>query len=194
MTTALILTSLVGLAYIAWTDPKRRRTHKLPLVERRLLLWPARAAVFAPGIFLVLISHWSGLAIWAGAITTLGWTMAAITPKGYATHASNLLGHVQVAWQRFTSMVRGLLSALGWFVPVVFRGFHLMRPQWAKGKTHSIQDVNVAKLEARIAALEKRIQDLESAKGADVLDAPDPKSVIHSIGRSSDKDTLDAAE
>lgn len=78
-----ILTSLTGLGYLAGTDAKRRRIFGQSVLNRRRFLWPARLAVFAPGLILLLIANWSGFMIWAGAITTLGWVLTAIRPDSY---------------------------------------------------------------------------------------------------------------
>ncbi|MEL6206231.1 MAG: hypothetical protein AAFR47_13115 [Pseudomonadota bacterium] len=80
----LIGVSLAGLGYMAVTDAKRRRVFDLPAFTGRRWLWPARAAVFGPGLVLAAAGHWSGATIWAGAVTVLGWAMAALPPATYA--------------------------------------------------------------------------------------------------------------
>jgi len=84
---ALVALSLLGLGYFLKTDPKRRRTAGLPMFESRRLLWPARALLLAPGALLLVLGHWSGLAIWAGTVTVVGWVLAATSGAAYSAFA-----------------------------------------------------------------------------------------------------------
>ncbi|MEM8648667.1 MAG: hypothetical protein AAGF86_20325, partial [Pseudomonadota bacterium] len=102
----LILLSLYGLAYLMRTDPKRRRTHDLPQLKDRPLVWPARLMIFGPGAYLIAIGHWSGLSIWAGAITTLGWMMITTSPDTYAKSGAIL----REEWVRVSARGKELSS------------------------------------------------------------------------------------
>lgn len=165
----LIALSLSGLGYLARTDPKRRRVHRLPPVSRRRFLWPARLATFAPGALLIAIGHWSGLMIWAGAVTTLGWVLAAIPPARYAALAEQGAQH----WTRATTTTRAALAPAGaWLdakrtrlrASVALPRRHSARPRREAGNA-----AYIAALEARIVALEARLMRLEAT-------GPDDKS------------------
>lgn len=86
-TTAIVLPALactlLGLAYLAATDAKRRRAFGLGARPRRFA-WPARVAVFAPGLALATAGAWAAFTIWLGAATVAGWGVAASPPGGIA--------------------------------------------------------------------------------------------------------------
>ena len=84
MTTALatlaaVTVTLLALAYLTATDPKRRRAFKLPPTRRRFA-WPVAVLVFAPGVALLAAGQAAAFAIWLGAVTVLGWLIAARAP------------------------------------------------------------------------------------------------------------------
>lgn len=79
-----ILVSLCALAVLAWRDPERRRaggrggspaaqSPMLGVGSRRALA----AAALAPGAVLIVLGEWAGLTIWAGALLSVGWALAA---------------------------------------------------------------------------------------------------------------------
>lgn len=155
-----ILLSLGGLGYLAFADPKRRRTFKLAPLARRPGLWPARIAVFAPGVALILASHWSGLAIWAGAVTVLGWILAALPPQRYATGLANMA----FGGQRLRASIHSLIQNAA---PGPGRSLFKTPPGkfaataahlWPRGK----RKPEIENLRARITALEVRILQLET--------------------------------
>lgn len=154
-----IMVSLAGLATLAMTDPKRRRAHgQLPLASRPFF-WPARLAVFGPGLGLLLSGHWSGLTIWAGAITTLGWAMAAITPARYATALARARTHLRAALTQGQKLARGLRRALPrtppkWRLPYLTRAAQ-------NTATAAELATELTTLKTRITALEARLQRLE---------------------------------
>lgn len=191
----LILTSLAGLAYFVWTDPKRRRIHKQAEIPQRRTIWLARIAVIGPGVWLLSTGHWSGLTIWAGALTTLGWAMAAIPPDIYAKRSTEvtersasfvrtLVATASQIWKRL-SYLRAKLSPFVdrsciWLSEKFAR--HI-QPRLAKLKpvsTHKDQSDLIATLETRIKALEARIEGLEQAQPNKVvqlgIDAPKRKT------------------
>lgn len=170
----LILLSLVGLGYLAWADPKRRRTFRQPRLDRRRLLWPARAAVFAPGLLLIALAHWSGLAIWAGAVTVLGWIMAAVSPDTYGLLVKRANAAAVHSFARLRLKSRTVLekcrTAIGW--PVILDLTGVLRRIGRTGAAGTSPDA-IPELKARIVALEARLHRLENrpasqnASGAD---------------------------
>lgn len=155
----LIVLSLAGLGYLAWTDPKRRRVHGIPLPQRRRFLWPARVVVFGPGLLLTGLGHWSGLAIWAGAVTTLGWVLAALSPARYAA----LMEHGRQSFTVLRRQTRALMAPVKAWIRL---GAKRIRTAAATslsriGPTHATDTDYIAALEARIVALEARLMRLE---------------------------------
>ncbi|MEM9439395.1 MAG: hypothetical protein AAGA73_03025 [Pseudomonadota bacterium] len=174
---ALIAISLVGLGYLATTDPKRRRSHGLASLERQPLVWPSRVATFGPGILLIIVGHWSGLAIWAGAVTVLGWIIAALPPAQYTqlkdafgigvlkvTHtADNRIRDLRkVAGTKATSFVKEIARVLAGRVRGLNASWQnwMTKPRWLLHKTEKTSEVSL--LKARIKALEARIHHLEN--------------------------------
>lgn len=77
-----VAVTLLGLAYLTATDPKRRRAFKLP-PHRRLVL-PAFVLVLAPGVVLLVFGQGAAFVMWLGAVTVLGWLVAARAPAAHA--------------------------------------------------------------------------------------------------------------
>lgn len=193
----LVLLSLTGLGYLAATDPKRRRIFKQSKLEERPLAWPARLATFGPGIYFISIGHWSGLSIWAGAVTTLGWAMVAVPPDRYAE------GRAAMATARERVLTQGGPVLSRWLWGMGRLAGAILTPLKAaiarllnaldthRTNSTAVGTETIAKLEARIAELEARLMALETKSPAEPLpDAeaartgPKPRAV----------DNLDAAE
>ena len=160
---ALTLLSLLGLGYFVRTDPKRRRAFKQAKLDRRPLLWPARVALFGPGILLIATAHWSGLAIWAGTVTVVGWLMAAISPETYARRSGELHSATKGAFSRFGRRVGHPLIILS--IAVSSRALMKLKTLRTRradpaNADPSLEEVN--ELKARIVALEARLHRLEN--------------------------------
>lgn len=74
--------SALCLVWLARYNPRRRRAHGLPKVDHtifasRILL----VLSIAPGVALLLLGHSAGFVLWLGAISILGWWVAAFPPK-----------------------------------------------------------------------------------------------------------------
>lgn len=87
LTLAAVAATLLGLAYFTASDPKRRRAFKLPPRGRSLTL-PACALVFAPGIALLAFGQGAAFAMWLGAVSVVGWLLAARAPASSALSRS----------------------------------------------------------------------------------------------------------
>lgn len=177
----LIGLSLGGLGYLSATDPKRRRIFGQSKVEHRPLLWPARLATFLPGVVFVVVGHWSGLTIWAGAVTTLGWAMVAVPPNRYREaraliskslrHASERGGPFLSGFTKTTAdatkYMWGQLTAGSKRLATAFAGF---------ASTPSGSDADkIARLEARIADLEGRLNALETEPQSEINPPVEPE-------------------
>jgi len=79
-TFAAIAASLAGVGYLAGTDPKRRRAFRLPPAARSSprLGW---ALVLAPGVLLPFAAGGAGFTVWIGAVSVVGWAIAALPPE-----------------------------------------------------------------------------------------------------------------
>ncbi|MEM8553503.1 MAG: hypothetical protein AAGF71_01620 [Pseudomonadota bacterium] len=156
-----ILVSMLGIGYLNLTDSKRRRSHQLEPVKTRRLLWPARALVFAPGVALIAMGHWAGFTIWLGALTVLGWVMVGITPNTYRHIRSDMIAlavraRLQVAdYLTPLSQIGALVSQkVSTRLVGVSLGSRRLGPTPADAAL-------VKTLEARVAALEAQVRELE---------------------------------
>lgn len=84
LTTAAVAVTLMALAYVTATDPKRRRAFKLPPRRRRFLV-AAWLFASAPGVALLAAGYSAPFVLWLGATSIGGWLIAARTP-GSAPH------------------------------------------------------------------------------------------------------------
>lgn len=90
MTTFLVAASatavsLLGLAYLAAVDPKRRRSFGLAAPRHpglAMFVWPV---VFLPGIVLLLLGQSAGFVLWFACVTVAGWRLAAMAPAAGGT-------------------------------------------------------------------------------------------------------------
>lgn len=72
--------NLAGLAYLTGTDPKRRRAFRMPpaVSAHPRLGW---TAVLAPGLVLPFAAGGGGFTVWIGAVSVIGWAIAALPPE-----------------------------------------------------------------------------------------------------------------
>ncbi|MFT3974234.1 MAG: hypothetical protein QM699_12520 [Amaricoccus sp.] len=146
-TVVAIVASLAGLAYLTGTDPKRRRAFRLPPAasSHPRLGW---AAVLGPGIVLPVFAGGGGFTIWIGAVSVIGWAMAALPPERTA-----LVG------RRCAALVDRIAA------------FRPARPAWPM---RPATDDRVAALEARVRALEAQLAAGDAPAESDP--APRPRS------------------
>ncbi|MEM9329925.1 MAG: hypothetical protein AAGA53_01290 [Pseudomonadota bacterium] len=162
--------SICGICYLAVTNPKRRRAFDLAVLSERRWIWPARLSVIVPFLFLVFTANWSGLSIWAGAVTVLGWIVAATSPHQISAIKRVVARIVLEATARSSAAISNVLN----------------NENAISGKLSllaSKQDLSKAKkkirqLEGKIAKLEKKISEFEiDGKHAEVDDGPSLKIV-----------------
>lgn len=153
--------SLASLTYLASTDPKRRRSHGQKVLERPSLLWPARIVLWGPGMLLIGLGNWSGLVIWAGALTTLGWVLVAISPAAYAQLRKDIQRIRIQVWEQLGRRAQSLLETQARYVPERLRAWSLKIPRVRLSAAERTQSAVVEELNARITALEARLNRLE---------------------------------
>lgn len=129
-TVSAIAVSLAGLAYLTGSDPKRRRAFRLPpaAAAHPRIGW---AAVLLPGLVLPFVAGGGGFTVWIGAVSVIGWAIAALPPER-------------------TALVVRRCAALADRIAAI--RLHL--------PDHAQPDDRVAALEARIQALEAQLADL----------------------------------
>ncbi|MEM6905225.1 MAG: hypothetical protein AAF568_04975, partial [Pseudomonadota bacterium] len=142
-----IAISMVGVAYLALTDAKRRRAFARAPAERGSRVWLARLACFGPGLALVVWGHAAPVIIWAGALTVLGWGVAAASPDHLAAAQARL-----VAWRwQSGQAIKGL------------RGQAIGATRGARQLAEGVRASLVRPEAQRIAELEARVAQLEAA-------------------------------
>jgi len=111
-TLAAIAVSLAGVGYLAGTDPKRRRAFRLPPAARSSprLGW---ALVLAPGVLLPFAAGGAGFTVWIGAVSVVGWAIAALPPERTARVGRRCAGLVdRLAGFRLRPPAHDRLAAL----------------------------------------------------------------------------------
>ncbi|MEM7508379.1 MAG: hypothetical protein AAF415_16725 [Pseudomonadota bacterium] len=160
--TLLALTvSSAGIAYLAATDPKRRRAFRQVelTAPRRTVL--ARIAVFAPGVALVTLGSAGPVVIWAGALTVFGWAIAALSPLHIAS--------IRALSTRVFGRLEQRLSRV--------------RAAWAEARLNASTAVATRLAvrdpadRERIAALEKRVAALEAQLAAESPPTAEPTPI-----------------
>ena len=150
-TVLAIAASLAGLAYLTGTDPKRRRAFRMPpaTAAHPRMGW---AVVLAPGLFVASVAGGGGFTVWTGAVSVLGWAIAALPPE-------------RTAWfgQRYAALVDRAS-----FVRTTRRN-----GRWPDGR--------ITALEARIRDLEARLEILESASALSGKKLARPRGSIDAI-------------
>ena len=69
-----------ALAYLAASDPKRRRAFRLTPWTRPRHSATAWCLALAPGLVLLLFDTAAGFVLWFGAVTVIGWSISAMNP------------------------------------------------------------------------------------------------------------------
>lgn len=161
---ALILLSLAGLGYLAGIDSKRRRIHGLSKVDDRPLLQLARNAAIAPGLYPLVIGHWSGLTNWAGAVVTLGWVMVSITRETYAKLMAFPCAKPAVGFARTQQGIEQDLSSPARTVPLRFKAWHVRLGKVNTSHSEPTKTANLKVLKALKTKLKARLQILENRR------------------------------
>ncbi|MEM8790182.1 MAG: hypothetical protein AAGE80_01090 [Pseudomonadota bacterium] len=144
LTIIALLLSAVAAAYIAVTDPKRRRAFRQEQVTERTYLWPARLAILGPGVIFMLLGYWAAMVIWAGGVTVIGWGVAATSPIHIAQFKS-WASEVQAALSARIADARSDVVA------------RVKSANWSAGG----RDAEIASLNERIRELEAKVSMLE---------------------------------
>lgn len=146
---AALIVSVAVLIHLARTDPKRRRVFGMPEYEGRRWVWLSLAVLCAPGIALLASGDAAGFTIWLGALTVLGWGVAAVSParaealRSMALALAGRGGHGMYAgWRGIVHNLRAARS-----------GFAFLRDGAER----------IALLEARIGQLESEIEGMKPA-------------------------------
>ncbi|MEM1079340.1 MAG: hypothetical protein AAGI09_12500 [Pseudomonadota bacterium] len=82
--------SLLGLARLMQSDPKRRRVFRRARFEGERHGLAARILLFGPGAAFLGNGDWSGFTLWFGAMSCVGWACIA-TPPAFWTRCRALI-------------------------------------------------------------------------------------------------------
>lgn len=138
-TVAAVAVTLGGIARLAATDPKRRRSFGLEPYRRPRQVALAMTAVFLPGVLLLAIGTGADFVAWTGAVCVAGWAVAAVSPLRVA-RAARLTGVALPA------RLRGLLARAG--------SRRRDGGEDGTGRRLAELELRVARLEAALAAAE----------------------------------------
>lgn len=162
MTLIYTIISICGICYLAVTNPKRRRAFNLAILNRRRWVWAARLSIILPFLLLIFTANWSGLSIWAGAVTVLGWIVAATSPHHLAA--------VRRASIRVFEQVRNRSSAA---ISSIFSSENSVSGKlYLKANKHELSKARkkIKQLEGKIEKLEKKLADLDMDTNQPVKD------------------------
>lgn len=149
----LVAITMVGLGHLVLTDPKRRRVlGQSPYIGKRRI-WLARILVWAPGIAAAVAGQLVLFVIWLGALTLLGYAIAA-APAG----SSALIRGFVLAIRRWAAGFLVRAKAIVVRFAVAFG--------WRQTE-HERLTSHIAALEAQVADLERRLADAEISAADD---------------------------
>lgn len=83
LASAALLMSLVGFAYLKFTDPRTRRVARLPAFTGSRRAGLAWGLALLPGPVLLMTGQGAAFVIWLGGAPMLGWYIAALPPVAY---------------------------------------------------------------------------------------------------------------
>jgi hypothetical protein len=168
--------SLAALGYLAATDPKRRRSFRLPVAERRHagLAW---IVALAPGALVTAVGGPGGLFVWFGTVSVLGWGIAALPPGRAAIAveaALHRLAPARAALGRGTARFRQL-----WAVARALTVALLRRPATDGQGAVAVLELRVSRLEEEIAALHRQLALTRHPRG--------DNEVVLELARAADR-------
>lgn len=132
--------SVAALIHLAHTDPKRRRVFGLAEYDGRRWTYPSLALLALPGVLLLVSGNGAGFTVWLGALTVLGWGVAALDPHRSAAVGADVRRWTGGAGRAVAASRSGVIDR-----------FRACRDLYRA----------LGEAPARIAALEARIDELE---------------------------------
>lgn len=175
LTLLAIAVSAVGVAHLTAVDPKRRRAFRLDAPSKPGRTGLAWAALYIPGLVLLVMDQWAAFLMWLGGAPLVGWGIAATPPGTYARLKRRALRRLVGLRQSARALRQGVAAPQQAF---------FMRD---RAVVSSMQR-QIAALEARIATLEAQLASasgetqLAPASGAQSTPAGDPDPRLNGNG------------
>jgi hypothetical protein len=170
--------SLAALGYLAATDPKRRRSFRLPPAGPRQagVAW---IVALAPGALVAAVGGAGGLFVWFGAVSVLGWGIAALPPGRVGAAAEAMLHRIAPAR---AALARGALRVRDrWAVPRAQAVALLRRPAPDGRGTVAALELRVGRLEEEVAALHRQLALMRPPRG------PGDTDVVLELARAAER-------
>ena len=83
-----IICSVLAILWLAWRNPKRRRTQGLALHSNVRPAWPGWVIGLAPGAVLLCFAGSADVVNWIAALCAFGWIAVAVRPATWADWVS----------------------------------------------------------------------------------------------------------
>jgi len=160
LTIVAVGVTLGALAYLAATDPKRRRVVDQPPLDTRRRTLLALTATIGPGILLAFIGDAAGFVIWLGAASVGGWGVAAATPERSARARDFALASPDRVARFAVEFAQGAGEVLSWF------GGWLVSVVTLGSRIQGLQD--------RVAELEDQVRELNQRSSGSLLSVSTP--------------------
>lgn len=160
LTLAAIAVSTAGVAHLTATDPKRLRTFGLQSVgvNRRSAAW---AAIYLPGLTLLIVDEWAAAMMWLGGMPLIGWAITVTPPDAYQT------------WRARLRRGRAIIVRWADRQRAAIRRLALRRSPAAD--TSASSRARIEELELRVAELEGTIRQLTETPSDRPVSLTEPK-------------------
>lgn len=158
---AAVLLSVTLLVNLARTDPKRRRVFGLEPHEGPRRTKTMLAVLILPGVLLLFLGNGAGFTIWLGALTVLGWGVAALDP----VRSQAILSGSRHLVTRWSDRMR--------------TGAQTLTRAWRARRENADR---IARLEARVQELEDQIRRLDTSSPQAALHRPAGTERLRNVG------------
>lgn len=110
LTVLAIVVSGWALTRLRGSDRKRARVTGVAVLKGARTKLVYHLALWLPGLVLVVFSSWSGLVLWFGMLTVVGWVLAAMPPDQEAELQVRISFMREQAWARVARVQATLVA------------------------------------------------------------------------------------